>query len=194
MTELHPMNIKGNWAVGRVLDWHVTSSEFIGYNEYGHPQFDTKYTELGELVYKFKYKHDRTALPDILNTICSFGKFKSIDAIIPVPPSDISRKYQPVVEIAQQMGKSLEIHVFPHAVRKIESTPQLKNVATQQERYDILKDAFEVVESSIQGKIVLVLDDLYRSGATLRAITDVLYKQGKVSKVKVLALTMTKRR
>jgi predicted amidophosphoribosyltransferase len=126
--------------------------------------------------------------------ICSFAKFRSIDAIIPVPPSNISRTSQPVVEIAKRVGSSLEIQVFPDAVRKTKNTPEVKNVSTQQEKYDILKDVFEVVEPSIKGKTVLVLDDLYQSGATMRAITDVLYKQGGVGKVKVLALTRTRRR
>jgi len=94
------MKIKGNWVAGRVLDWHVESSEFIGYDEFGHAQYDTKRTKLGELVYKLKYKHDTTVLDDIVRIICSFTKFKSIDAIIPVPPSNISRTFQPVVEVA----------------------------------------------------------------------------------------------
>ncbi len=194
MADLHPMKIKGNWDKGYALDWHIVSSEFIGYNEFGHPQFDTKYTELGELVYKLKYKDDTTVLDDIVRIICNFAKFRSIDAIIPVPPSKISRTSQPVVEIAKRLGNSLGIQVFPDAVRKTKNTPEVKNVSTPQEKYDILKDVFKVVEHSIKGKTVLVLDDLYRSGATLRAITDVLYKQGGVGKVKVLALTMTKRR
>jgi hypothetical protein len=40
------MKIKGNWVAGRVLDWHVESSEFIGYDEFGHAQYDTKRTKL----------------------------------------------------------------------------------------------------------------------------------------------------
>lgn len=194
MADLHPMKIRGNWDTGRVLDWHIVSSEFIGYNEFGHPKFDTMYTELGELVYKLKYKHDITVLDNIVSIICNYAKFRSIDAIIPVPPSNISRTSQPVAEIAKRVGNALGIQVFPDAVRKTKNTPEVKNVSTPQEKYDILKDVFKVVEPSIKGKTVLVLDDLYRSGATLRAITDVLYKQGGVGKVKVLVLTKTKRK
>ncbi len=194
MADLHPMKIKGNWVAGYVLDLHVESSEFIGYDEFGHEQFDTKRTELGELVYRLKYKRDTAVLGDIVRIVSSFAAFRTIDVIIPVPPSKISRTFQPVVEIARGLGSSLEIRVLPDAVRKTKNTPELKNVATPEEKYDILKDVFEVVEPSIKGKTVLLIDDLYHSGATLRAITDVLYKQGGVGKVKVLALTMTKRR
>jgi predicted amidophosphoribosyltransferase len=192
MAKLHPMIIKGNWYTGRVLDWHVESSQFVGYDEFGHEQYDTKRTELGELVYKLKYRHDKTVINDIVHIICSFAKFRSIDVIIPVPPSNISRTFQPVNEIARELGRALSIQVLDNAVRKTKNTPELKNVSTPQEKYDILKDVFEVVASSIKGKTVLVFDDLYRSGATLRAITEIL-KQGEVGKVKVLALTKTRR-
>jgi predicted amidophosphoribosyltransferase len=194
MADLHPMKIKGNWVTGYVLDWHVESSDFLGYDELGHAQYDTKRTKLGELVYKLKYRNDTTVIDDIVRIISQFTNFRSIDAIIPVPPSNISRKTQPVVEIAQRLGNNLKIQIFPDALRKTKNTPEVKNVSTPQEKYDILKGVFQVVEPSIKDKIVLVLDDLYRSGATLKAITDVLYKQGGVGKVKVLALTMTKRR
>lgn len=80
------------------------------------------------------------------------------------------------------------------AVKKTKNTPELKNVSTPQEKYDILKDVFEVSDQSIKGKTVLLLDDLYDSGATLRAITNALYEQGGAGKVKVLALTKTRRR
>ena len=194
MSELHPIKIEGNWVIGYVLDRHVESSDFLGYDEFGHAQYDTKRTKLGDLIYRLKYKHDVTVLDDIVKIICDFNRFRSIDVIIPVPPSNISRSSQPVLEIAKRLGYSLEIQVFPDAVRKTKNTPELKNVSTPQEKYDILKDVFEVIEPSIKGKTILVIDDLYHSGATLRAITDVLYKQGEVGKVKVLALTMTKRR
>jgi hypothetical protein len=98
MTDLHPIKIKGNWSAGYVLDLHVESSDFIGYDEFGHAQYDTKRTELGELVYRLKYKRDTTVLDEIVQIISSFSSFKTIDVIIPVPPSNISKEFQPVVE------------------------------------------------------------------------------------------------
>jgi predicted amidophosphoribosyltransferase len=57
-----------------------------------------------------------------------------------------------------------------------------------------LKDVFKVADESIKGKTVLLFDDLYDTGATFRAITNAVYEQGGASKVKVLALTKTRRR
>ena len=40
---------------------------------------------------------------------------------------------------------------------------------------------------------ILLFDDLFRSGATLRAITEVLMQQGQAFTVRVLTLTKTRR-
>lgn len=190
--KINPMRIQGNWKTGVVLDFHIESSVFLGYDAFGHEQFDTKRTELGELIYRLKYKQEQAVLDDIVNCICIVASFRSIDVIIPVPPSKTSRRFQPVASIAEAFGLRIGVQVLPRAIRKIKNTPELKNVSTPEERYEILKNAFEVVDASIKGKTVLLLDDLYRSGATLRALTDILYKQGGVKEVKVLALTKTK--
>jgi len=59
MIEIHPKEIKGAWDKGYVLDLHTISSTMIGYNEFGHPEFDTVRSQLGELVYRLKYKSDK---------------------------------------------------------------------------------------------------------------------------------------
>lgn len=194
MADLRKIKIEGNWDVGYALDLHVKSSDFLGYDEFGHPQYNTIRTKLGELVYKLKYGHDKTVLDDIISIICNSFTFKSIDVIIPVPPSKTLRVFQPVVEIARRLGNDLGIQVLTNAVLKVKSTSELKNVSTFEEKYSILKDAFKIGDISlIRNKTILLLDDLYQSGATLTAITELL-KKGGVSKVKVLTLTKTRRR
>ena len=46
--------ITGSWDLGYVLDKHVLSSVYLGDNAYGHPQFDTTRSEVGEALYKLK--------------------------------------------------------------------------------------------------------------------------------------------
>jgi hypothetical protein len=48
--QLNPRPVRGSWDDGRTLDLHIRSSEFVGYNEYGHAQFESTRTELGELL------------------------------------------------------------------------------------------------------------------------------------------------
>jgi len=65
MTKTNPRKIDGPWADGRVLDLHSTGSEFLGHDEFGREQFDTHRTEVGELLYRLKYRNDASALDEI---------------------------------------------------------------------------------------------------------------------------------
>jgi len=52
----------------------------------------------------------------------------------------------------------------------------------------------DVAKREVEGRNILLLKDLYRSGATLNAITQVLRNKGKAKEVYVFTLTMTRRR
>ena len=50
-------------ADGYVLErQHTLTSEFLGHDSFGNPQFDTKRTELGELVFRLKNRNDKNTL------------------------------------------------------------------------------------------------------------------------------------
>jgi len=114
-----------------------------------------------------------------------------VDLIIPVPPST-PRPEQPVILLARAIGERLRVPVCEGCVAKVRDTPQLKNVFDFDERSRLLDGAFEVDLSMAKGKIVLLFDDLYRSGATLNAITTLLYDQGGAKDVLALTLTRTR--
>lgn len=114
-----------------------------------------------------------------------------LDGILPVPPSK-SRTFQPVIQVARGISSELQIPLCEDFLIKVKETPELKNVYDYQKRLELLKDAFAAKNLSFKGKNVLLFDDLYRSGATLNAITRVLSEKGMVSKVYVLALSKTR--
>lgn len=96
MININPRKIFGNWFEGYALDLHTISSEFLGYDEFGHEIFDTKRSELGELLYRLKYKQDNNAIGDIIEVTTDFINIKwkdIIEGIIPIPPSRHDRKY-----------------------------------------------------------------------------------------------------
>lgn len=59
------MRVPGSWKEGYVLDYHTKGSDFLGYDEYGHPRFHTVRTEVGELLYRLKYKGRKDALDEL---------------------------------------------------------------------------------------------------------------------------------
>lgn len=178
------------------MDLHTLSSEYIGDNEYGHPQFDTKYSDMGGLLNRLKYKSDKSVLRIIIDTAAEFlnSKSWSVDLIIPVPPSRETRAFQPVIAVAKGISKFTGIKLCTDCVVKIKKTPELKDIYEFSKRIEILKDAYAIAKREVEGRNILLFDDLYRSGATLNAITQALKNKGKAKEVYALTLTMTRRR
>ncbi len=121
--------------------------------------------------------------------------FSSFDLIIPMPPSK-PRKLQPVLEIARGIKAGTGKFIAEFTVAKIKETPELKSVKTYEEKKKIIKGAYGYksakARSIVKGKTVLVVDDLFDTGATADEITRVLKEEGEASKVFVLAITRTK--
>jgi len=175
MVSIHPINLSGNWTKGYALDIHTIDSTFIGYNEYGHEVFDTRRSEIGELLYRLKFKSDKTALGEIIDTVANFleNSWKIVDAIaaiIPVPPSK-NRAFQPVLEITKSLSSRLKIPFHDDLLVKTKETPELKDVYEYKKRMELLKNAFDIGSNVLNGKSILLLDDLYRSGATLKTLS-----------------------
>lgn len=193
MAKIQPIKLEGIWKAGFALGEHTISSQFIGYDESGRERFHTERSVMGDLLYRLKYQSDIAVISEMMEIITSVSKFKTIDVIVPVPPSNTARKFQPVIEVAKAIGLRIGKPVHTGVVQKIKRTAQLKNVDDVEEREKILKGAFRIRTTGIySGKTILLFDDLYQSGATLSAVTSVLYDQGKAGSVKVLTLTKTR--
>ena len=197
MVSINPQEITGEWDEGFVLDVHTISSMLVGYDEFGHEKFDTKRSELGELLYKLKYRSDKSVLNDIIDCVMKFLRndweiIDSLDIIVPMPPSNTGRRIQPVIDVATGISTRTGVNVAKNALVKIKETPQLKDIHNYKERSNALQDAFKSDKSVTDEKSVLLLDDLYRSGATLNAASRVLRHQGNVETIYVLALTRTR--
>lgn len=195
MVRISPRKIKGKWKQGWVLDMHSTDSNFLGHDEFGHPQFETVRTEMGELLYRLKYKEDATVLPDLVDGASWFVRRwgAPVTGIVPVPPTNARRRLQPVILLAEAMGRELQIPVLENAIRRTKQYAELKNVQDPEERRRLLEGAFEVNAARVRGHRLLLLDDLYRSGATMNAIGEALVSAG-AEGVYALALTQTRRR
>jgi competence protein ComFC len=193
MVEIHPKEIKDSWDQGYVLDVHTISSTMIGYNEFGHPEFDTVRSQLGELVYRLKYKGDKTVIPTVVEAVAEFVDRWGIhpDAIVPMPPSKLQRSFQPVVEIVGELARSMKIPVDTEALKKTKTTQQMKDVGDFSARVATLEAAF-ASDRRLEGKAVLLFDDLFQSGATMNVMARTLKTQGLVRLVYALALTRTR--
>ena len=105
--------------------------------------------------------------------------------------SNTERKFQPVMEIADSLGKELKMPVCKDCVIKTKKTDYMKN-KTEVERKKLLSGIFKVKNNFIKNKKVLLFDDIYETGSTLKEITRVLYSEGCVENVYVLTVTKTR--
>ena len=195
--DINPQEIHGNWRAGWALDIHTLSSRPLPGSGY-----DTKRTELGELVFQLKYQSDRTKIQPIAAVAAKFVREKFIvegylvlpylKAVLPIPPSDKSRDFQPVTELAKEIGKLLRVPVRTDYLTKMKQTTPLKNLPDVASKREQLRGAFAVESQDLKNYCVLLIDDLYDSGTTLTEATRVLYEQGRVRHVLVLTLTQTR--
>jgi predicted amidophosphoribosyltransferase len=192
MPHFEPRKIFGRWRDGFALDLQTLSSVYVGDDEYGHPKFDTKRTEMGELLYKLKYAGDTSAVPGIAGAAEQWlSRWKPvIDIIVPVP-SSAARKHPPVALVAEAISQRLGIPLVA-SITRTRNVQQLKDVHDLDERLKLL-DGLHTIDATVtRGKSILLFDDLYRSGATMNAITTALYEQGGATSVYALTITRTR--
>jgi competence protein ComFC len=189
MTKINPREITGRWRKGYALDQHTLKSEYIGHNEQGHPQFETTRSEIGELLFKLKYRNDQSVVDEIATIAADYVKkwAPDIDLVIPVTPSKVRAK-QPVFLVGAAIAKKLGVDFSTEIVTRREALPELKNIS-RDERTKLLKDAHDVEGAKVNGRRILLFDDLFQSGSTMNAISAALNEAGSKE---VFALTLTK--
>lgn len=188
IVETHPKRIYGPWTEGYVLDRHVVSSVPVGYLG-EHMQFDTTRSALGERVYQLKFKGGPAE--DIIDTASSFARLQwaaSLDAVVCSPPS-VPRRSQPAAVIAAGIAAALRVPYLDNVVNKHETRP-MKDVPPP-EREDLLRSAIHPGETPVAGMRILIVDDLWQTGGTIRRVAEVLIEKG-ASEIKALAMTHTK--
>lgn len=214
---ISPQVLQGFWKEGFALDLHTVSStpkewstKKIISTEFVDGQFktvekevqdkvlkwDTVYTPIGGEMNHLKYWKELHRAETIAISASDFLKSKmstwKISLIIPIPPSDTTREFQPVYEIVKYIGKICSLPVDYSILKKLKSTSQLKEIDDPIKRKQVLNGAFSIQNNSLLGKNILLFDDLYRSGETLNAVSDILINSGKATVVYVLTITKTR--
>lgn len=144
-------------------------------------------------MYRLKYGSDKGVIDEIVDAAAAF--FESwnpkVGMLIPVPPTR-PRALQPVLLLAEALGRRLRLPFRPEAVARVKIVPELKDVLEYGARVKLLQGVHTVDRSTTAGQSVLLSDDLFRSGATMNAITDLIYEEGKASEVYSLTITRTR--
>lgn len=119
-----------------------------------------------------------------------FGKW-GIEAVVPVPMysgKERMRGYNQAEKLAESIGRESGIPVFPGLVRRVRNTKPMKLLGVG-ERAANLKNAFNIASNDVKFSKVLLVDDIFTTGATIDAVADVLMDAG-VSYVYFVALSI----
>ena len=184
--------IRGNWNSGYVLDKHTISSTYLGDDAHGHARFDTVRSEAGEALFQLKYRDDWTKVDVLANELAAsiYPKFPNVGFLVPMPASN-PRHRQPVTEVTKKLGELVDTPVFESILTKKSTGTQLKDLHNKDEKLKILKNTFNI-NDDIQGNgpwNVLLVDDLFDTGATLEAACEALRTYPKVRNIYVAVLT-----
>ena len=146
------------------------------------------------LVYRLKFNNERYLAKYLGNFLVDYYKNKKlkVDYIIPVPLNFIrlkERKFNQV-ELLCENFKDINVEVKCNVVERIVNTPH-QTTLTREQRLKNVKGAFRVIDKAlVKDKTILIVDDVYTTGATINEIAEVLYN-AKAKKVYALTLAHT---
>ena len=116
------------------FDVHSVSSVYLGQDDQGHDHWETQRTEMGELLYRLKYKKDLATVDLIVTLLDGVKGIEKFDLIAPIPPTDRNRPFQPVAELAKALGARRGVRVEAELLKKAPGGGQLKNIEDPAER------------------------------------------------------------
>jgi ATP-dependent DNA helicase RecQ len=174
----HPRPLLGPWQYGWSLGYH---SRFSG--------GDWSRSKVGDLTYRLKYNCDTSVLPALVELTLALLKSQpaigKMDIIVPVPAST-ERKINPVQAFCEALAAKLNRPVYTLVTKTRTTNPQ-KEMKTFAQKRSNVAGAFNL-NGEARNKHILLVDDLFDSGATLEEITHLLLRSGAV-RVNVLTLT-----
>jgi ATP-dependent DNA helicase RecQ len=152
-------------------------------------------TQVGTLLHRFKYRFDPdagTILADsVAELINSRSLLKSADLIVTVPPSFTSRPFDPISFLAERISKRTGIRWEKDVIKRIRITKLQKRIFDKAGKKENVISTFRLNNPElIFGKKILLLDDLYDSGATIGEISQIL-RRAKADKIFALVLAKT---
>lgn len=180
LSSSHPRPLTGNWHTGFALDFH---SSFTG--------ADWNRSSVGGLAYRLKYQSDPSALPALVEhtrkLFLAHPEMNQFDLILPVP-SSAQRDFSPVHEFCKALSSAFSKPVLTSLIKTRQTKPQ-KEMHTLPQKRDNVAGAF-TINSDITDKCILLVDDLFDSGATLEEVTRLLL-EARAKQINILTLTRT---
>lgn len=153
------------------------------------------YTDMRESLYRFKY-NGRAEYAKYYAKM-AYGLHKkqlqkiNADAVIPVPlhvSRQRKRGYNQAEEFAKELALLMGVPVRNDLIRRIKRTKPLKTLNASQ-RQNNLKKAFLFTQNDVKLSTIILVDDIFTTGATLDAVAGICRGAG-VDKIYTLTIAV----
>jgi len=139
--------------------------------------FPLTYTEIGSLEHLAKEQQNPAALATLIarltETVRVHPAFLRAEMVLPMPPRP-SKNFHLPVKLAEGISAELGLPIGPRLTKA--EHPKLRSLPLRQ-KLQVLEGAFSL-EGSVEGNSVLIVDDLYQSGASAWSLAKFLKSQG----------------
>ena len=147
-----------------------------------------RYRSISGSLYRFKYEGRREYADyygvEMARTLEDFlaqaGSSHIPDLLVPVPCSAQrlrKRGYNQAAVLAQKLSERSQIPVAESALERSRDT-QAMRIMSASERQNNLKKAFHAYGNSVRLKSIMLIDDIYTTGATIDACAGALLEAG----------------
>lgn len=171
------------------LSFHTTPLDEGGYER----------TFIGQLVREAKpydrgwHSGNRSKAEKLASWMIEFiqihSAYRQAELLVAVPPSNPNKPFDLPSYLVEVISESTQQKNATSFIRKIRTTRPMKECRTIQEKEDNIKNAFEVEAAIFRGKTVILVDDIYQTGLSIKEVGRVLKQAG--AKL-VLGLVATK--
>lgn len=149
--------------------------------------------EVRNSLYRFKYGNKRSYAffygNEISKCLGSWIRFCGIDYLVPIPihkKRKRRRGYNQAEVLARVIAGNLSVPLLSPGLVRVKNTSPQKKLDVSERRKN-LAGAFRCCNGNIRGKTILIVDDIYTTGATADAAAKVLKAAG-ADKVYVISI------
>jgi len=174
---------------------HPTTNNILGYSHV----LDFSNKEIKQLIYYFKYQgitnlKERLARFMLIPLLEYKNIFLKEDwIIIPIPLHKLKerkRGFNQSILLSQEIIKYFPLKLNTHILIKIKNNKPQAQIKNRQQRFKNSEDIFEINKehvNEIKNKNIILLDDVYTTGATINSAANIL-KQNGANKIVALCL------
>jgi len=162
-----PLELPGPWPRGLALDRYSEGET----------------TEVGDLLSRFKYggqgRLGRVLGGALARVLADDPGYEDVEVVAHIPATRRRRGPDAACELAKVVARGLGVRCLPRLMARTRRTALQKDVVARGERRENVAGAFRVRRARlVRGRTVLLVDDVYDSGATLEEGWRVLMAAG----------------